>query len=1402
MRSGFKQEMADQSIVQLKGYVYQEYDKDVPVFSPSLHINNPKLPKNTAADVLKRFSDNIKASEFVAVEQSDGRIFKNNASDILNFIEMHNTQGCIRLEHNRLSLLQDGVFGGECNGVSVWCGTDIPATKEVILLGEMGGRVHWSSSREGVHEKTFELKVDRSLKLFSPGDDEDHLVLSPTTPACPLFNVQHYQLPCLFSTDLELATAEFKEQDARRHSDRCLVPKVEELGKPLAINCEWHTVTVFGWPHILLTSIPGVSIHKDDQLVANWGHGWFLAYKVAFMQKMQDSILKYRHKADANKTLKEMLHSVLPEHPSSSKAIGGSFSRNLCGVCSQVPRPGSIPGGRLLTCDGCHTLYHLRCLGLCDDFNPSTETEWFCFQCHMLANRIRSPTDRGFSASPLTNQSAALLSRLASTRSVACLPPGRNELITQDNAELHASTGDEFLSAAGGSVPTCPIPGNTVGVESLKPCRSCFISVGRHCDIDLHVSCRLHKAHLSPDFDEEFFGASMPIELRARRTIYKLTQALQAGQTENVRLCNKNNFLKRVMHDYKMGWLEFKRSDEGTKRRRLVKGSHPPSPRSRMSPMTLVKLNDNKDGPSRKRFKGGRGSGKHVPWSTDANAQSEVDENDSGAEGSDHYASCKSSEVEEEVEPIEAVGPVPTDHSGGTAKSVDSRFDYDDVASEDGNESLDNSDTHSTASTNSANTPVVLAPRVASQYFGGADSDMGKQAPKTKLCPARLQATAMALQPFPPGIIWARTTTRWFAVYSEGGRKRFKTFDPKRNDFGGNVEGALNAATEFLKAKTVWQSGKENAGDDSKVKKKGKSVAENRVSVRAKAIEDPDGDEMCDGCDADHSDTETFGKSKQRLSRAEIKEKTGSPEAGTNERIGFDSDLALARMEKEVASLPLEGHEFVRWYRSKRGFYASVGPHTKWFSAFQRGVHKAWCMANSWVDEKLGDKTKGERWGANTDRSRAKQIIMPTSRFQCGEEVSSDDNVVITSSPFSARRIQRDVDKIINAHPEKRLERGICWVSQKSTFSVFYWKNGARTTKSFNPSSIGDVKTAYRLACEFNSLHNHLKDDDEETSDTQRASAHMILDGDIQTAGAYTTAQAATSPLSPHQSLNVKVNQETRINEEAKECLPYPPGVSWDATQKMWTVHLDNGEGPVKTFPTSLYGSVKKAFNLATSWRLGSSLAIPKAEVSKRTFPLSASKGIQWDSSTDRWISIGGREDGRRGVRYHRLCDTKNESSIDKKGRLASSTAPATGIRIEDATQSKQMTAPNSNSLNRLPTSASQQTAVASIISLFRPQPRAASNSSIKDMTSLFQEKRPPQLGRLHQASPTTPLGLSDAAGANEDLHVGGVSCTPSKIPSQTSTDIPSEWENGTPSQSTLTSSSPTPNKHQAQANQ
>ncbi|PFH32745.1 hypothetical protein BESB_013570 [Besnoitia besnoiti] len=59
-------------------------------------------------------------------------------------------------------------------------------------------------------------------------------------------------------------------------------------------NSEWQQVFVDGWPHIVLTSIPGVSIEPGDEILADFGNAWFFKVQDAAHGAIARELLEYR----------------------------------------------------------------------------------------------------------------------------------------------------------------------------------------------------------------------------------------------------------------------------------------------------------------------------------------------------------------------------------------------------------------------------------------------------------------------------------------------------------------------------------------------------------------------------------------------------------------------------------------------------------------------------------------------------------------------------------------------------------------------------------------------------------------------------------------------------------------------------------------------------------------------------------------------------------------------------------------------------------------------------------------------------------------------------------------------------------------------------------------------------
>eukprot|EP01068_Selenidium_serpulae_P013112 Selendium_serpulae@DN5926_c0_g1_i5.p1 len=174
--------------------------------------------------------------------------------------------------------------------IARWTGRTIPASSEdTYLLGELGGEVRWGPSKGAMDDapaqhRCFGLDFVRwqSLTPQEPvlAAGKHSLVLAFDRNSNALAHVQHFETPCIFHTDIDLAIF---EKDAAGNSHK----HDGSLAAPLRINCAWHTVVIFGWPHVFLTSIPGVQIGKNDELVADWGRGWFLSLKNFRLSSLQ-----------------------------------------------------------------------------------------------------------------------------------------------------------------------------------------------------------------------------------------------------------------------------------------------------------------------------------------------------------------------------------------------------------------------------------------------------------------------------------------------------------------------------------------------------------------------------------------------------------------------------------------------------------------------------------------------------------------------------------------------------------------------------------------------------------------------------------------------------------------------------------------------------------------------------------------------------------------------------------------------------------------------------------------------------------------------------------------------------------------------------------------------------------
>ncbi|KJP87240.1 hypothetical protein AK88_03157 [Plasmodium fragile] len=139
------------------------------------------------------------------------------------------------------------------------------------------------------------------------------------------------------------------------------------------INAEWQLVYLDGWPHIILTSIPGVEINTGEELVADFGFEWF--------EKVNDICLNvfiknsYAYRLSKLNLCKEKMLSGIDDIVEEYNLIK---NHTTCNICMHSVNTDS--SNEFITCSGCNHIYHLTCVQkLYAEVNENYD--WFCANC-------------------------------------------------------------------------------------------------------------------------------------------------------------------------------------------------------------------------------------------------------------------------------------------------------------------------------------------------------------------------------------------------------------------------------------------------------------------------------------------------------------------------------------------------------------------------------------------------------------------------------------------------------------------------------------------------------------------------------------------------------------------------------------------------------------------------------------------------------------------------------------------------------------------------------------------------------------------------------------------------------------------------------------------------------------
>ncbi|OII73117.1 uncharacterized protein cubi_02348 [Cryptosporidium ubiquitum] len=302
------------------------------------------------------------------------------------------------------------------------------------------------------------------------------------------------------------------------------------------INVQWHSVYIDGWPHVILTSIPGVGIKLGDELAADFGENWFSRIRSISENNIRSELILWRLRFNTNNSQSKEYDSMLNENTPfkgvelkdslSNCGINGLInSYDICEICQNLisfPIKGSYKlksenkGLSLnskydyLLCNGCNRAYHWYCINRPElkDLKTSSKN-WFCFQCLSLTLRVLPSL-----AYRVPNITLELINSIQNTyNSTEDLIPGvidamgnvilrsTDEVITENSKTIafrppeHFSHNLRYFNEYGG----------LEGLTRLKPCYLCYSSsvISNHT-VGIATICRIHRLHIAPDYDEFF----------------------------------------------------------------------------------------------------------------------------------------------------------------------------------------------------------------------------------------------------------------------------------------------------------------------------------------------------------------------------------------------------------------------------------------------------------------------------------------------------------------------------------------------------------------------------------------------------------------------------------------------------------------------------------------------------------------------------------------------------------------------------------------------------------------------------------------------------------------------------------------------------------------------------------
>ncbi|SCO75457.1 histone-lysine N-methyltransferase, H3 lysine-4 specific, putative [Plasmodium vivax] len=161
----------------------------------------------------------------------------------------------------------------------------------------------------------------------------------------------------------------FNEMSLVNHYKTCAVFNNYDF----RINAEWQLVYLDGWPHIILTSIPGVEINTGEEIFADFGFEWF--------EKVNDICLNefiknsYAYRLSKLNLCKEKNFTGIDDIVEKYNLIKNHLT---CNICMYSVNTDSSHG--FIACSGCNHIYHLACVQKLNA-EVNENYDWFCASC-------------------------------------------------------------------------------------------------------------------------------------------------------------------------------------------------------------------------------------------------------------------------------------------------------------------------------------------------------------------------------------------------------------------------------------------------------------------------------------------------------------------------------------------------------------------------------------------------------------------------------------------------------------------------------------------------------------------------------------------------------------------------------------------------------------------------------------------------------------------------------------------------------------------------------------------------------------------------------------------------------------------------------------------------------------